>query len=242
MSTGPKYPKIPSVFKRVDRDPRRIDLWSWCSTEVQFLADAPWEFTEKVDGTNVRVHWNGHTVLFGGRTDNADLPPYLMETLNDMFSGPHMEQAFEQVFGDTPATLYGEGYGAKINGGGSYNPDGQDFILFDVLVGRFWLRRDDVEEIATALAIETVPLHGIADLVSQTRAAMTFGAIPSGLRDIPAEGLVGRPTVQMFNRMGDRIQVKIKPNELHNEWQIRGEEAAEREALALREWEESRAS
>ena len=27
---------------------------------VEYLKDNDWIFTEKIDGTNVRVHWDGH--------------------------------------------------------------------------------------------------------------------------------------------------------------------------------------
>ena len=47
---------------------------------VEFLKDNQWNFTEKIDGTNIRVHWDGHKVMFGGRTDNAQIPTSLVIT------------------------------------------------------------------------------------------------------------------------------------------------------------------
>ncbi|KKL53664.1 hypothetical protein LCGC14_2273140, partial [marine sediment metagenome] len=49
-----------------------------------------------------------------------------------------------------PITLYGEGYGARIQkGGGDYRKGGDvSFRLFDVLIGETWLRRVDVEDVA----------------------------------------------------------------------------------------------
>ena len=66
---------------------------------------------------------------------------------------------------DEPITFYGEGYGAKIQkGGGNYNPDGVDFVLFDVRCGDFWLKRENVRDVANKLGIEDVPVVGTGTL------------------------------------------------------------------------------
>ena len=62
----------------------------------------------------------------------------------------------EQVFGIDPVdvTLYGEGYGARIQkGGGKYLAKSCDFVLFDVKIGDWWLRREAVDEIAIERAM-----------------------------------------------------------------------------------------
>ena len=64
------------------------------------MKNCDWEFTEKVDGTNIRVHWDGHTVEFGGRTDKAQIPKPLLERLETLFGGYENEQIFEQKFAD----------------------------------------------------------------------------------------------------------------------------------------------
>ena len=108
---------------------------------VDFLKNNQWEFTEKVDGTNIRVVWDGHQVSFYGRTDKAQIPNHLMVRLEEMFGGEANEQIFEQTFGSSNAVLYGEGYGPKIQNGGLYR-DTVDFILFDVAVADRFLERD----------------------------------------------------------------------------------------------------
>lgn len=50
------------------------------------LKDITWEGTEKVDGTNGRVYWDGHSIAIGGRTDSAQLQPGYKELLNANFS------------------------------------------------------------------------------------------------------------------------------------------------------------
>ena len=36
---------------------------------VELLKDCIWEFTEKIDGTNLRLNWDGHDMAYGGRKD-----------------------------------------------------------------------------------------------------------------------------------------------------------------------------
>ncbi len=174
---------------------------------VDFLKDCTWIFTEKIDGTNIRVVWDGHKVSFYGRTDKATIPPMLMERLEELFGGEANEQVFEQTFGNKEVILYGEGYGSKIQNGGDYRPD-NDFILFDVEIGGMFLERMSVCAIATTLGIDVVPvvLRGtIQDGVNyvKTRPMSTIGKAKM-------EGVVGRPMMECFDRRGNRTIVKIK--------------------------------
>jgi len=128
-----EYHKIYGPFTRETEGPNRnkVKIGFWSKPEFQYLQDNVWIFTEKIDGTNIRVHWDGHKVVFGGRTDNAAIPAKLFDHLRNTF----LEELFEQAFGDTEVTLYGEGFGAGIQkGGGNYGPN-QEFILFDVRIG-----------------------------------------------------------------------------------------------------------
>ena len=209
-----EYHKIPGPFKRYVDGPHKNELipWSWTSPELEFLANVPWTFTEKIDGTNIRVIWDGHKPKFKGRTDKAQLPPKLLEALEDMF----LEELFEQKFGPQPVTLYGEGYGAGIQKGGVYRPD-PSFILFDVKIEDWWLEHSDVLDVSYSLGIDTVPLSYTGTLREAISAMAKYGyhsqvAIENG---IDGEGWVGRPSVSLFSRKGDRIIVKLKVKDLY---------------------------
>lgn len=201
-----EYHKIDGLFKRDEMNKRLIE-GVYRSPEVEYLAGNEWIFTEKIDGTNVRVHWDGHRVAFGGRTDKADLPAPLMACLETMFGGEVNEQIFEEHFGGKEVTLYGEGYGAKIQSGGNYRPD-QSFILFDVSIGGVWLSRENVEAVARYFGIDTVPvimrgtIQQAIDFV-KARPASTIGKAKM-------EGLVGRPARELLTANGNRVIVKIK--------------------------------
>jgi len=200
-----KYPKIESLFKR-DEAYKFIE-GEFRSPEIEYLKDNIWFFTEKIDGTNIRVLWDGiKNVEFKGRTDNASLPGFLFKKLMELFPVDKFNtnsQAFP------PMCLYGEGYGAKIQkGGGNYIPDGVDFILFDILIDNWWLERENIEGIAENLEIQCVPIVGegtIQDGINliKNKLTSTFG-------DFLAEGIVLKPKVTLFARNGGRIITKLK--------------------------------
>lgn len=202
-----EYIKIDTLFERDVNGSKKLIKGKFRSEAVKYLADNIWVFTEKIDGTNIRIHWDGHKVTFDGRTNNAQIPSNLVKYLMDTFGTMEAEEMFEQKFGSTEVTLYGEGYGPKIQKGGLYRPD-VSFILFDVLIGDIWLKRDSVEDIAKAFGIDVVPIifkGTINEAVEfvETKPKSTIG-------NAPMEGVVGRPEIEMFDRMGKRIIVKIK--------------------------------
>ena len=205
------YPKIQTVFLRDPKNKHKTLLEGvYAKSEFAYLRGNPWVFTEKVDGTNIRAMWDGEEVVFGGKTDNAQIPSFLVARLNDLFYKVTKKKIFGDVFGnDGDVCLYGEGYGAKIQkGGGNYKSDGQDFVLFDVRVGDFWLKREDVEDVASKFGVGVVPVVGEGTL--EEAIEMVRGGLNSAWGDFMAEGLVMRPKVQLFNRMGERVITKIK--------------------------------
>lgn len=201
-----KYHKIQSVYKRDPANRCKTFLEGEFSIpEFAYLQDCLWVGTEKVDGTNVRVMWDGNMMRFGSKTEDAQLSAKLVARLNERFLP--QRDCFAKVFPDG-ACLYGEGYGAKIGkGGGNYRAD-QDFVLFDVRVGDWWLRRDDIEDVATKLSIDVVPVLGAKTL----RQWVEFVAAGFGSQWGPfiAEGVVLRPETELRTRGGDRIITKIK--------------------------------
>ena len=206
-----EYHKIQTCFKR-DENTKQILEGAWTLPEFEYLKDRPWVFTEKVDGTNVRVMWDGTSVVFGGKTDNASMPMFLLSRLQEIFEGTAKRRLFaSKFFNDVEPTkvcLYGEGYGAKIQSGGNYIPDGQDFVLFDVKIGDMWLERENVVNIAETFGIKVVPVLGEGTLTEAIE--MTRNGFNSVWGDFQAEGIVARPKVELRTRRGDRIITKIK--------------------------------
>ena len=202
-----EYNKIKAIFNRTEDGTKKFIEGDFRDTEFEFLKDNVWQFTEKIDGTNIRVYWDGHRVAFGGRTDKAQIPGLLMVKLEELFGGDVNEQIFEEHFGEKEVTLYGEGYGAKIQNGGAYRDD-QSFILFDVNVGGAWLGRENVEAVARYFGIDVVPviLRGTMQEAIEyvkARPASTIGTAKM-------EGLVGRPALELLTANSSRLIVKVK--------------------------------
>ena len=152
-----EYNKIDTLYKRDMEGSKRLLEGEFRNPTVEYLKDNIWQFTEKIDGTNIRVHWDGHRVQFGGRTERAEIPVHLLSFLNATFGTSEAEQIFEEKFGETEVILFGEGYGPKIQNGGLYRKD-VSFILFDVLISGNYQPRESIEDIAKSFGIDIVPI------------------------------------------------------------------------------------
>ena len=202
-----EYEKIETLYVRDDKTKKLVE-GKFRNETVELLKDIDWEFTEKIDGTNIRIYWDGHKVSYYGRTDKAQIPSQLMNRLIELFGGDINEEMFEQKFGDMPVMLIGEGYGAKIQKvGGDYRAD-NDFILFDVCINGNYQSRESVKEIANYFNIDIVPTIMIGRL--QDGVDYVKSKPKSKIGNADSEGLVARPLKELKDRTGNRIIVKIK--------------------------------
>lgn len=81
-----EYHKIETIYKR-DKNTKKLNENEFRNETVEFLKNNEWEFTEKIDGTNIRIYWDGHKVQYFGRTDKAQIPSQLMNFLIEKFGG-----------------------------------------------------------------------------------------------------------------------------------------------------------
>jgi len=200
-----EYHKIQTIFLRDPATGHKTLLeGEWAEPEFAYLRNAPWVFTEKIDGTNIRVVWDGERVSFGGKTDNAQIPTPLLDHLLTTFTAERLASVLKG-----PLVLYGEGYGPKIQSGGWYRDD-PGFVLFDALAGDVWLERGTLAEIVMALDIPIAPVIGEGtpmEAVEMCRRGFT-SVIAKEKRT--AEGIVLRPAVELRTRRGSRIISKVK--------------------------------
>lgn len=204
-----KYPKINSVYKRNDQG---NFTGEFSQPEFEYLFHNEWEGTEKIDGTNIRIHWDGKGFQIAGRTDKAQIPEHLFNRLSEICS----EELFHSVFekkedGPLDITLFGEGFGNRIQKVGSkYLNDEVDFILFDVKIGPWWMKRSEVVHISQQLGIKVVPTI-IYGTLEEAIEYVKWG-FPSKVayNELQAEGLVLTPKIDLFARNGQRIITKIK--------------------------------
>ena len=203
-----EYHKIETIYARDNNGTKKL-IEGWYRNEtVEYLANNEWLFTEKIDGTNIRIYWDGHKITFGGRTDRANIPARLVNKLNKIFLNEETEQLFEQKFGEKEVILFGEGYGAKIQAVGSDYRSDVGFILFDVLIGENYLNRESVEDIAKAFGLEIVPI--VLRGTIEEAVAFIKRKPNSTIGKAKMEGVVGRPEVELLDRCGHRLIVKIK--------------------------------
>lgn len=207
-----EYPKIETLY---DRDPKTFKVMTDRVRLPEFSLIKSWSITEKVDGTNVRVMWSASEkkLTFGGRTDNAQMPTFLLAHLQETFK-PEMFEGF-----DADTILFGEGYGEKIQKGGGIYRKGVSFRLFDVLIGRWWLEPDSMADVAEKLNIETVPSYGWATSLPESKIelhVLTEGSYSkvamweNHVSDHIPEGIVARSVPLLFNRKGERVMWKLK--------------------------------
>lgn len=206
-----EYHKIETLYVRDEKTHRLIEPLVLKNRIYGCLKS--WQWTEKVDGTNIRVIWKDGALAIGGRSDNAQIHADLIRWLYAHITPGALASTFAE---SSHVVLYGEGYGAGIQkGGGNYTAE-KKLILFDVQVvdgeGRgWWLADENVRDIAAKLGLDVVPSFGDMSLEEATE--MVRGGIRSRCATVigtMAEGLIGRPVEALFDKKGHRLIVKLK--------------------------------
>ena len=180
-------------------------------------------------------------VSYKGKTDNADINPRLMKHLTETYPKEKVLAALGlewfidrenwqdykwQSIGDIPQcyTIYGEGYGAKIQkAGGNYIKDGNGFIVFDVKVDDLYLQPINRDVIAMKLGAPVVPFIGMMTLDEAIQFVREgFKSRIAENPDFMAEGLVIRNELGLKTRRGERIITKIKTCDFQKYRQVYG--------------------
>lgn len=234
------YQKINTIFKR-DENNIIMPYAEFAIPELNWLRNCKFDATEKIDGTNIRIEVEMHfiddsptdmnlcfDVAYKGKTDNAQVPSHLMKHLQETYPEDVVlaalglpkyvssewcaEHNYEDPIFEVPRyTIYGEGYGVKIQKGGNYIKDSVGFIVFDVKVGDMYLLRSNMEEIAMKLGAPIVPYMGqftIDEAIEFVKQG--FKSTIAENKDYDAEGLVLKTPDGLRTRRGERIVFKIK--------------------------------
>lgn len=202
-----EYPKINTVFKRdLNSSVKRKPLLegSWSEREFEYLANNQWHLSEKIDGTNIRIGFQNDRIRVLGRKADSMIPPEVGNFIIDTITEDDWKKRFPSP---TEVTLYGEGVGPKIQKGSGYGPTAS-FILFGVRIEDWWLRQDDIQQIADCFGIRCSPILETCTLYEAIEKVKD--GIPSSFGDFKAEGVVARPSVPLLKRNGRLIMTKIK--------------------------------
>lgn len=211
-----KYPKIQGLYKRYLEGEKKgkFIIGEYSKPEFELLQNMEWVWTEKIDGTNIRVCYYTCPLIdeikFKGKTDKANMPKHLETKLQELFPLEKIQKVFETGETIPDICLYGEGYGYKIQNGGKYVKSKYEvnFILFDIRVGNWWLKREDIEKIANQLGIQVVPIVGQGTIDEAIK--IVKKGFKSTFGDFIAEGLVLKPKYELRDRRRQRIITKLK--------------------------------
>lgn len=230
-----EYQKINTIFKR-DVNNIIMPYAGLVKPELEWLRNCKFDATEKIDGTNIslqlvpQLHYGDYctyveySLEYHGKTANANIPAHLLEYLKENYTEEMVLKALgvekkivfdidEHVFLDKYPiyAIYGEGYGVKIQKGGNYIKDGVGFIIFDVKVGDWWLKRENMEDVAAKLGAPVVPYMGqftIDEAIEFVKKG--FKSTIAENKDYDAEGLVLKSPCGILFRNGERICFKVK--------------------------------
>ncbi len=206
MELTMEYPKIHSLWKRAEN---HVLIPGNYSVD-EFGLINKWQVEEKIDGTNICIEFFNGQVNFAGRTKNAVIQPHLLAFLQSHFTPERLSAVFPQ---DKKVVLYGEGYGPKIQSGNYYRKE-VGFMLFDIVVDKWWFTRNDLRENAAKLDLPTPPNLGImteseiVDLV-KSKANSKCSITPHMM-----EGVICRPEPLLLFRNGKPITWKLKVKDI----------------------------
>jgi hypothetical protein len=206
------YHKIQTLFLRdPEQNYKALLEGQFAKPEFEYLQHCDWMVDEKLDGTNIRILWNGTIMEVRGKTDNAQLHPDLISNIQEQITPDKLKEIFGED--ECQVCLYGEGVGPGIQKGGGNYGEKKHFILFDVLAGHIWLEKGNVEDVAIKLDVKMAPIIDVCpikNIVEMVREGFT-----SEYGDFIAEGIIARPIVPLTNRYGERVITKLKHSDFH---------------------------
>ena len=200
-----EYRKIANVFKFDAKYKNIIGL----NEPFNSLKNLMWVGTEKVDGTNIRIIWDGYKIEIKGRTDNAQFQGDLFDTLSQMFLTKEMEYVFEQIFENKEVIIYGEGYGPKIQAGGDLYSDKPKFIVFDINIDGHYLKRANVLDICEKLNLDVVP-DIFLGTIDEAKKFVSKHPSSTINEKHEMEGLVLELPLEIFDKNGNPLKCKVK--------------------------------
>lgn len=217
-----EYPKINALYKRWRKDLDQIETLpkdkkygdfkdgEFAQQEFEYLFKNQWIWSEKLDGTNIRIYANWseedgiHIFEVKGKNEDSSIPKNLLNWINNWID--KNAQIITDLFAGESIVLYGEGVGTKIQKVG-HNFGEQHFKLFDVYINGFWLQKDNVEDIADKLSLDT-PTTWIGTIQDAIDKVKTLPK--SSFGNFTIEGYVGQPLIRLNDAKQKRIATKIK--------------------------------
>lgn len=203
------FQKIYAPFGRKNPNDKLVDTSIYSRNWVQtfYENNIPMLASEKIDGTSIGIKWDGERISFIGHTEKSQIAPRYLEYLNNRFGTKEFESCVEEIFGDKPVTLYGEGISKDYNVHYGF-PDGE-FIFYDVQLanGKF-MNQTSLGDIAEKLGLKMpytkcFTIQQAIDFVKQR----PMSKLDPSVR---MEGLVLRPLIELYMNNDERVICKVK--------------------------------
>ena len=209
------YEKTYNLFARFKGKPDtgKYNTAEYYSHVFPKVAEDAWEYTEKVDGMNMRVIIDcDGAVQIRGRSDKAQIPGDLHDNLLAMVANRF--DALVELAERGAVTLYGEGYGPGIQKGNDYR-DTKGFILFDIRKSDtlgdngYFLGPHDVTAFAKSAKLDTVPRIFEDKSLGFVVEAVQDG-FASEIGDKQAEGIIAHAPGLFYHMSNSMRRMKFK--------------------------------
>lgn len=229
------YEKIYAPFGRDSSKSEYVNTSKWSKPEFEFLQNNEWIWTQKIDGSNLNIIWDGERVSYKGHTDKTQWNERSKNYIESVFCTTEAETVFEQLYGEQPVIVSMEIVSKDFNQ--NYGHLDGHFYVYDVrngVTGKYWDRKA-VEDFVQAFdpeykeieAVQIIFKGTIKEAIEWVKIAREYNEnferksvyisnivgfvdVKNPLGKYPIEGLVGRPLVEIYNSKGERIITKVK--------------------------------
>lgn len=230
------YQKIQCPFLRVNPKDKIVDVNQYSDKYADLLKTTLFSATEKVDGINLNIIYDGNDVWYQGHTDSSNWSQDESDWINKHYCNYEFTQLCEQQFGEKTVQFCGELIGPKIQKN-RYGLDDYKFVVFDIKINNVYINREAVKEITNTMLMDTVKDYEgsliknggrfIKDSVPAFETLyMTIDEWATFMQlmektpqlyigskfnpNIEIEGFVIRPKYELIKANGERIIYKIK--------------------------------
>lgn len=217
------YPKFYAPYERKEHS-KLVDINKPKRDIKPYMTDdMTWTVSEKLNGINTRIIWDGYSIEVKGRNDKTELQGGQLDLQGDLIAS-QMDNGnfmFDELFGTKKVTIFGEVIGTKIQGN-PYKLGETQFKVFDILINDVWVSPEGITKIAEDLNMSTVMHYTVR---GWDNVMTNFIEIWKNCRKkkFYFEGLVAYPAHQPLTKKGERVITKIKVKdfdleELENEY------------------------
>ena len=152
------YSKISCPFLRVNPKDKVVDLNQYSDKYADLLSNVEFCATEKVDGKNLNIIYDGDDIRFEGHTNKSTWLQEEETWIKNKFINDGFIQMCEQMFGEKTVQFCGELIGPKILNN-RYNLDDYKFVVFDIKINDVYINREAVKEITNVLYMDSIDVY-----------------------------------------------------------------------------------